>query len=52
MNRVPSALQQAKAALRKELKQKLAVMTDQERQTQSDIIAEKVSVSFYCIPEK
>ena len=42
MNRVPTALQQAKVALRKELKQKLAAMTDQDRQTQSNIVAEKV----------
>ena len=37
-----TALQQAKAALRKELKQRLAAMTDQERQRQSDVIAERV----------
>ena len=37
-----TALQQAKATLRKELKQRLAAMTDQERQRQSDVIAERV----------
>ena len=37
-----TVLQQAKATLRKELKQRLAAMTDQERHRQSDVIAERV----------
>ena len=47
MSRVPTALQQAKATLRMELKQKLAAMPEQERKAQSESIAEKVE--FYNI---
>lgn len=36
------ALVQAKAALRKELKQKLAAMTIEERTHQSNVISQKV----------
>lgn len=36
------AVYQAKAALRKHLKQKLAAMTEQSRQAQSEAVARKV----------
>lgn len=41
------ALKQAKNALRRELKSKLAAMTEEQRAAQSNMITEKVMILYF-----